>query len=217
MEKYCAKCGEKLQEGEKFCTKCGAQKEETKETVEKSQKKKLPKPVKIILIILGVIILISLLTGEDQESQNKEEKEQSTTTEESTIEEPTIEEEIEEEPKISKEDYMKSCQEISYEKLARYPDKYKGTKVKLTGEVIQVIESSWTDSINLRVNVTKDEYGYWDDTVLVDYTYKTEGVKILEDDIITMYGQSEGTESYESVLGATITIPYVTAEYIIIH
>ena len=112
---------------------------------------------------------------------------------------------------------MKSCQEISYEKLARYPDKYKGTKVKLTGEVIQVIESSWTDSINLRVNVTQDEYGYWDDTVLVDYTYKTEGVKILEDDIITMYGQSEGTESYESVLGATITIPYVTAEYIIIH
>ncbi len=216
MEKYCAKCGEKLQDGENFCTKCGAQKEEAKETVEKSQKKKLPKPVKIILIILGVIILISLLTGEDQESQKAEENQQSITTEESTIEEPTLEEE-KEEPKISKEDYMKSCQEISYEKLARYPDKYKGTKVKLTGEVIQVIESSWTDSINLRVNVTQDEYGYWDDTVLVDYTYKTEGVKILEDDIITMYGQSEGTESYESVLGATITIPYVTAEYIIIH
>ena len=217
MEKYCAKCGEKLQEGEKFCTKCGAQKEETKETVEKSQKKKLPKPVKIILIILGVIILISLLTGEDQESQNKEEKEQSTTTEESTIKEPTIEEEIEEEPKISKEDYMKSCQEISYEKLARYPDKYKGTKVKLTGEVIQVIESSWTDSINLRVNVTQDEYGYWDDTVLVDYTYKTEGVKILEDDIITIYGTSDGEYTYTSTIGASVTLPYIKGKYIEIN
>lgn len=216
MGKYCAKCGGKLQEGEKFCTKCGTQKEVRKETDEKQTKKKLPKPVKIILIILGAIILISLLSGEDQESQKAEEKEQTSTIEQSTIEESTLEE-AEEEPKMSKEDYMKSCQEISYEKLARYPEKYKGTKVKLTGEVIQVIESSWTDSINLRVNVTKDEYGYWDDTVLVDYTYKKEGTKILEDDIITMYGQSEGTESYESVLGATITIPYVTAEYIIIH
>jgi len=39
------------------------------------------------------------------------------------------------------------------------------------------------------------------------------GSRILEDDIVTFYGTYGGLYSYESVMGATITVPLVLAQY----
>ena len=68
--------------------------------------------------------------------------------------------------------YKASCQSISYDELARYPDKYSGQNIKIYGQVLQVMEGS-DNSVELRVATQKSEYGdsYYDDVVYVEYTY----------------------------------------------
>ena len=107
------------------------------------------------------------------------------------------------------------CTIYNYKDIARQPDQFKGKKAIFRGKVIQVSEGIINSKkVELRVNVTQDEYGFWDDTVYVTYTYKDGEPKILEDDIIDMYGTIEGTTTYISVLGAKITIPSFKAKYI---
>ena len=86
--------------------------------------------------------------------------------------------------------------------------------MKFTGEVVQVLESSFYKEY--RVNVTKKRY-YYDDTVYVTFFTLDNDNRVLEDDIITFYGEYDGLYSYETVMGATVTIPKVNAEYIDIH
>jgi hypothetical protein len=107
--------------------------------------------------------------------------------------------------------YKSSCTAYSYETIARDPDKYILTYGKYTGEIVQVIEDG--DDMQLRVNITKGRYTY-SDTIYVVYTKKEGESRLLEDDIITIYGVNMGTVSYTSVMGATITLPCVYAEYI---
>lgn len=115
---------------------------------------------------------------------------------------------------LTEDQYKAQCQDISYDELARNPDTYEGQYVKFTGEVIQVQEGI----LNVfRINVTEDEYGFWDDTVLVYYMYGDGESRILEDDIVTFYGKYNGLETYESILGQSITIPSVGASYIDIN
>lgn len=114
-----------------------------------------------------------------------------------------------------KNEYKEQCQSYGYKDIARQPDNYVGKKAKFRGKVIQVSEGIINSKkVTLRVDVTQGEYGWWDDTVYVTYTYKSGEPKILEDDIINMYGTLEGSETYVSVLGANITIPSFKAKYI---
>ena len=97
---------------------------------------------------------------------------------------------------------------ITYDNLARNPDDYNGEKVKFTGKVLQVMEGDTENQIRLAVN---SDY----DTVLYcGYSPSIVSSRILEDDIITIYGTSVGTISYESALGGTITIPGVFVDKI---
>ena len=66
----------------------------------------------------------------------------------------------------------------------------------------------------MRVNVTEGSYGIWDDTVMAYYSYDEGESRILEDDIITMYGTFGGLYTYESVLGASITVPLIYVEVV---
>ena len=106
--------------------------------------------------------------------------------------------------KESKSTYTAKCSKIDYKSLARNPNMYKGKDYTFTGEVIQVMEDK--NNLLLRVNVTAKRYEYLNETYY-------EG-RILEDDIITLYGKSMGTYTYESVLGSPITVPYIDAMYI---
>ena len=101
--------------------------------------------------------------------------------------------------------------------MARNPDKFKGTNVKLTGEVVQALYG--TNSVDLRVNITKNgRYStYYTDTIYVIYNTKTGEDKILEDDIITIYGTSMGDYSYTSTIGSKVTLPLISAKYISIE
>lgn len=117
---------------------------------------------------------------------------------------------------MSAKKYKASCKSISYDSLARDPEKYKGKLVKFYGRVIQVQES---DSILYysvyRINVGNDGYGYYDDTVYVTYDSTKSSTRILEDDMVTFYGEYQGLKTYETIMGGSVTIPHVQAEYIV--
>lgn len=111
-------------------------------------------------------------------------------------------------------DFKADCKTYTYKELARNPDKVEGEKVKVTGEVIQTLYDS--GSVDLRVNITKEgSYStYYTDTIYVVY-YPEEGEdKILEDDIITVWGTSHGDYTYTSTIGASVTLPLIFAEYV---
>ena len=112
-------------------------------------------------------------------------------------------------------EYKDECAKYSYDKIARNPGSYKGKKAVFTGEVIQVQQQSLYGIMCyvLRVNVTKTSYSY-KDTIYVTYYAGEDDARILEDDIIVMYGELEGEKTYTTVLGSSVTIPSFSAEYI---
>ena len=115
-----------------------------------------------------------------------------------------------------KQAYKDSCSSYTYKEISRNPDNYEGKRAYFRGEVVQVIETELAGITfyTLRVDVTRGAY-YWDDTVYVNYTeLDPDAGRILEDDIIKMYGTLAGTKTYETVMGASVTIPQFDAEYI---
>lgn len=112
---------------------------------------------------------------------------------------------------IDPEVFKAECETIAYTDLARNPDAYIGRKVVFTGKVVQVMEQGNVGA--LRVNVTKGSWGIYNDTVYVLYTVDSSN-RVLEDDIVSFYGFSTGLYTYESVMGASITIPQVLAEIV---
>ena len=97
---------------------------------------------------------------------------------------------------------------ITYQQLARTPDKYENEKVKFSGKVIQVLEETTTTTLRLAVNSNYDQI------ILLKYYPSLVSSRILEDDYITIYGTSEGIYTYQSVMGGNITVPLVRVEKI---
>lgn len=119
---------------------------------------------------------------------------------------------------VSENDFKNSCATIDYTTLSRNPDKYKENNYVFTGEVIQVQESSWSDTVDLRINVTQKTYEYIDDTYYTDTVYCTVEIpdgedRILEDDIITFWGTCDGLYSYTSILGSSVSLPKIDIKY----
>lgn len=95
---------------------------------------------------------------------------------------------------------------ITYDDLARNPDDNKFENVTLSGTIIQVLEGASSSQYRLAVD---DNY---DNIVLIDIPEKLLDSRVLEDDILTIYGESEGTVDYESTMGGDITVPAVTVD-----
>ncbi len=97
---------------------------------------------------------------------------------------------------------------ITYNQLARTPDDYEGKKVKFTGEVVQMLDGG--SEINLRVAVNSD----YDRILYVYYPISLTKTRVLNNDIVTVYGISEGLYTYQSTMGGDITIPLIKVEKI---
>lgn len=111
------------------------------------------------------------------------------------------------------DDYKNSCKTIEYKVLDKNPDSFAGTRIKLRGEIMQIMENYGSTFLLLQVTYNSYGYGYgsWDDSVAIffDGTFDA-----YEDDIITVWGEVKGSYSYESVAGYNITIPSVNAKHV---
>lgn len=112
-------------------------------------------------------------------------------------------------PEMGEAEYMAACKAVSYDQLARNPQTYEGTYVKLTGRITQVVEDGG-DCI-LMVDVG---HGWNSELVFVTYTHKAGEGRLLEGDTVTVYGKSMGTRTYTTVLNAQNTVPQVYGGYI---
>ena len=105
-----------------------------------------------------------------------------------------------------------SYPKATYDKILRDPHEYDGDSVSIYGKVLQKTEG-W-GSVILRVGT--GGYGYYDKVFWVEYSTSSVSAKVIEDDYITVYGTCDGTHTYETVMGASVTIPAIDAEKIII-
>lgn len=241
----CPKCGKELEPNTKFCDGCGAPVQgETNcnqsvqpvqyqnNQVQQIENKKKPIYKKWWFWSIIALVAICVIGAMPSKNGNKSSKIASTTETVTTVAEETTAEETTEEPTTEppttakptedpaklESDFKDSCESIDFETLSRNPGKYKGNNYKFTGEVIQVQESSWSDTVDLRINITKEEFEYIDDVMWTDTIYATVEIpdgedKILEDDILTFWGTCEGEYTYETVLGNSVTLPKISIKY----
>lgn len=109
------------------------------------------------------------------------------------------------------EGFKADCPTWTYEEISRNPDSVLGDNAMFTGQVIQVLENG--RNLEMRIDITKTGHGY-KDTIYVTYTRKAGEDRILENDIVTIWGWLEGTKTYTSVIGNPVTLPYVEAQYL---
>lgn len=109
-----------------------------------------------------------------------------------------------EEPKISREDFVSSCEEIPYKTLARNPEENIGKHIKLTVKVSQIVQGGLFDNGEYYRVYTNDEYGMWlgDEYFMYDER-EDKGTKILQDDILTVYAECAGTTQVKRALTNT--------------
>ena len=103
------------------------------------------------------------------------------------------------------EELKKTSIRVPYDDLFRGNEQYIGDMAYFQGKIIQVVESEEEKlEFQFRVDITQDEYGFWDDTV---FLFGHSGERFLEDDVIEFIGTISGLLTYESIFGQRITIP----------
>lgn len=180
----CKVCAAEIAASAKACPHCGAK-----------VKKTIVKKWWFWVIVVLVLFIIIGSSGSDDTS----------TPSTPSTDEPVVTE--------TKEEYIASCQALPFEDLARNPDNWKGTRLTYTGQVIQVSEPSYGDTVTLRINVTQDEYGWWEDTILATVEIPQGNDRILEEDVIVFYGECDGLYTYESVIGSSVSVPKIDILY----
>jgi len=110
--------------------------------------------------------------------------------------------------------YKLNCIDFDYKSVAREMDGMNGNYYRCSGKVLQVI-----DDTSYRVDITEtDEWGYSDCSEVIVIKFKNNtGRRILEGDYITVWGQSNGLVTYETVMGSSLTVPSINAKYVRNH
>lgn len=195
---YCSSCGVQHSKKLKKCPQCG--KKITKAFYQKWW------------FWLLIIVVFAAISSSDEQTVQQEPVEIQTEQTAKKQSEQTTEKKTEI-PVLSEEEYKALCESIAYVDIARNPGNYTGQKAYFRGKVIQVQESG--KKVVLRIDVTQGEYGIWEDTVYVDYHRKSDDEsRILEEDIVAVYGEIKGIKTYTAVLGNEISIPHLAAEYV---
>lgn len=101
-----------------------------------------------------------------------------------------------------------SYQAVTYDQIARNPDDYQDSEVKLSGQVMQVQNAHNGSVVLLWLNDDPDQLVM----VGINKDYMPDNGNILEDDEITVYGTGDGTQKYDTTSGAKNEVPFVRAD-----
>ena len=99
-------------------------------------------------------------------------------------------------------------QSFNYKEYSRHPENYLLQKFKLSGKVLQVLGSR-KDGYQIRLATS----GSYNDVVYI-FIEHDPGFAILEDDKLNVYAVAYETVTYETVLGASVTLPAFLADVV---
>ena len=173
---------------------------------EKSKKKGLGKKKKIgitfgviILLFFGLIILSS---SNDESGEN----ELNDVSRNKTVNWQDIS--PEEQDKIFAETEYLLSGEATYDELMRNNEKYVGKTVNLRGEVFQVQNTYGDEYYSLIYTKCESFMGDFfcnDDMIWINYS----DVKLLDNDIISFWGDVKGLKNYKTIAGIPMTVPEI--------
>lgn len=214
--KICPHCRTEIDVNAKICPQC---------------RRKQPNRVKrIILVIFISMILLSMCGTESNETtENKDSKKkvESTSTpaknksdskeEKKATPKPTKKVKTKEELEKEKKDFINKCKSYKFKDLMRNPKDYKNKEIKLKGKIEQTLDGGFLDDTKYyRVLVDVDKDGYYlenEEYYIADKRVEKEP-KLLDDDVIELFGTFEGTEKLTRVLGNSDEIPKIEMKYV---
>lgn len=195
----CKHCGAEIAASAKVCPQCGG-------------KNKPPIYKRWWFIAIIVLIVLSAIGGSGSSSDSSASSSKAT----SKASESTASSVASVVPEISEDDYKAECQTVDYKELCRYPEKYEGTKIVVKVKVSQIIDANFSGSEKAwRTYTDNSGYGFYaDDEYYMLDKRGGDAVKILEDDIITVYGEFTGLEKITRALtGTTDELPRIEVKY----
>lgn len=192
----CKHCGAEIAASAKVCPHCGG-------------KNKPPIYKRWWFIAIIVLIVLSAIGGSGGGSDNSASSSKITSTSAASSVASVV-------PEISEDDYKAECQTVDYKELCRYPEKYEGTKIVVKVKVSQIIDANFSGSEKAwRTYTDNSGYGFYaDDEYYMLDKRGGDAVKILEDDIITVYGEFTGLEKITRALTSTTDeLPRIEVKY----
>lgn len=195
----CKHCGAEIAASAKVCPQCGG-------------KNKPPIYKRWWFIAIIVLIVLSAIGGSGSSSDGSASSSKST-SKASTSTASSVASVV---PEISEDDYRAECQTVDYKELCRYPEKYEGTKIVVKVKVSQIIDANFSGSEKAwRTYTDNSGYGFYaDDEYYMLDKRGGDAVKILDDDIITVYGEFTGLEKITRALTSTTDeLPRVEVKY----
>lgn len=193
----CKHCGAEIAASAKVCPQCGG-------------KNKPPIYKRWWFIVIIVLIVLSAIGGSGSGSDSSA---SSSTTKASASTASSAASVV---PEISEDDYKAECQSVDYKELCRYPEKYEGTKIVVKVKVSQIIDANFSGSEKAwRTYTDNSGYGFYaDDEYYMLDKRGGDAVKILDDDIITVYGEFTGLEKITRALTSTTDeLPRIEVKY----
>lgn len=195
----CKHCGAEIAASAKVCPQCGG-------------KNKPPIYKRWWFIAIIVLIALSAIGGSSSSSDSTASSSKATSKSIAS----TASSVASVVPEISEDDYKAECQSVDYKELCRYPEKYEGTKIAVKVKVSQIIDANFSGSEKAwRTYTDNSGYGFYaDDEYYMLDKRGDDAVKILEDDIITVYGEFTGLEKITRALTSTTDeLPCIEVKY----
>ena len=114
-----------------------------------------------------------------------------------------------------KKEYIRSCITYNYKKVLRNPDEYIGKRIREKVKISSVHEKSWLNSTKYYFAWSNDEYDMWcgDQYVIMDERSK-QSPKLLEDDIIEVYGEIAEPEETVSLITNSSEVFAIDMKYV---
>lgn len=195
----CKHCGAEIAASAKVCPQCGG-------------KNKPPIYKRWWFIAIIVLIVLSAIGGSGSSSDSSASSSKATSKASASITSSVASVA----PEISEDDYKAECQTVDYKELCRYPEKYEGTKIVVKVKVSQIIDANFSGSEKAwRTYTDNSGYGFYaDDEYYMLDKRGGDAVKILDDDIITVYGEFTGLEKITRALTSTTDeLPRIEVKY----
>lgn len=187
--KSCKYCGVMIYRGASVCPNC-RNKQKTS----------------IWWIVIALMAIIVVFNAMDEDTEKK--------IDNGNVETDSITETKDKEEE-SEEDYKASCQEYAYKTVLRNPEDYIGKRVKITVKISSVHKASLLNDEKYYFAYSNDEYDWWTgDRYGVFDRRKEQNPKLLEDDIITVYGEISDPEYTKSLIVSSSELFCIDMKYI---